>query len=361
MSMGGAQRVVANLCNYWSTSGADVTIITIDSISKDFYALEKNIKRISINQANVGHNLFQSIINNIKRMVFLRKVLNGEKPDVAISFMDSANVLLSLASLFLKNIICIGSERIHPANYPLPRVWKIMRYGLYGRLDAIVALTKQTADWIILNTRAKNIVIIPNPVFFPIPNKEPIRDIPSGLNSRRIILAVGRLAVQKRFALLINTFHKISCDFPLWSLVILGDGELQAELESQIKSLGLEDRVFLPGMAGNVAEWYERADLYVMTSEYEGFPNTLIEAMSYGCPAISFDCDTGPRDIIRHQVDGLLVENNNIQALELSMCRLMSDDYLRLQYSGKAVDVRERFSFSIITKMWWELFKECGL
>lgn len=161
--------------------------------------------------------------------------------------------------------------------------------------------------------------------------------------------------------MLINTFHKISCDFPLRSLVILGEGELRAELETQVNALALGERVFLPGMAGNVAEWYERADLYVMTSEYEGFPNTLIEAMSYGCPAISFDCDTGPRDIIRHQVDGLLVEKNNVKEFELALCNLMSNDFLRHQYAIKAIEVRDRFSLYTIINIWEHLFSSLGL
>ena len=112
------------------------------------------------------------------------------------------------------------------------------------------------------------------------------------------------------------------------------------------------------GRAGTGGEWYERADLYVMSSRFEGYPNTLAEAMAHGLAAVSFDCDTGPRDIIRHEVDGLLVPPGDVAALTAALDRLMDDATLRQQFAERAVDARRRFSMERIAGTWEDLFKE---
>jgi len=127
------------------------------------------------------------------------------------------------------------------------------------------------------------------------------------LGHRRIVLAVGRFTKVKGFDLLIKAFAGIAIAYADWDLVILGEGPERSDLEAQVEALGLGHRVKLPGRAGNMPDWYARADLFVMSSHFEGFPLVLVEAMAHGCPAVSFDCDTGPRDIIRDEMDGRLV------------------------------------------------------
>ena len=129
-------------------------------------------------------------------------------------------------------------------------------------------------------------------------------------------------------------------------------------IRDRINALGLNHRVKLPGRAGNVTDWYQQADLYVMSSLFEGFPNTLVEAMAHGCPAVSFDCDTGPRDIIRHKIDGLLVPAIDGPALAEALNQLMSDPRLLIQYGNRAIDVRQRFSMERILGLWDCLFEE---
>ena len=105
-----------------------------------------------------------------------------------------------------------------------------------------------------------------------------------------------------------------------------------------------------------MGEWYERVDVYVMGSRFEGFPLTLAEALVHGLPAVSFDCDTGPRDIIRPEVDGLLVPPGNVDALTAALDQLMADASLRVQFATRAVEARQRFSMERIARMWEELF-----
>lgn len=174
---------------------------------------------------------------------------------------------------------------------------------------------------------------------------------------RRLLLAVGRLSVEKGFRDLLESFGTLAPQFLLWDLVILGEGPERPRLMQQVASEGLEHRVWLPGRAGNIGDWYERADLYVMTSRFEGFPNTLAEAMAYGCAAISYDCDTGPRDIIRHEQNGLLVTPvGDVPALIRALDRLMANDTERKQMAARAKEIRERYSMSGILKLWDGLF-----
>lgn len=141
-------------------------------------------------------------------------------------------------------------------------------------------------------------------------------------------------------------------------MVILGEGPLRSALEAQVREAGLGNRVFLPSRAGNVGEWYERADLSVMSSRFEGFPNTLAEALAYGLPAVSFDCDTDPRDIIRQGVNGLLVPPGNVVGLTEALDQLMGDAALRQRFASRAVEVRARFSIVRIAGMWETFFSE---
>lgn len=170
------------------------------------------------------------------------------------------------------------------------------------------------------------------------------------------MLAVGRLTVEKGFDCLIESFSTLAEKHADWVLVILGEGPLHAELQKEVLAKGLENRVHLPGRSGNIGEWYERANLYVMSSRFEGFPNALLEAMAYGVPAVSFDCDTGPRDIIRHDVDGLLVPKGDVAGFTAALDRLMSDAVLRRRFADQALQVRARFSVEQVAGMWESSF-----
>jgi glycosyltransferase involved in cell wall biosynthesis len=173
-----------------------------------------------------------------------------------------------------------------------------------------------------------------------------------------VLLAVGRLNAVKNFEVLTRAFSELAAKYRDWDLVILGEGPERSLLESRIRDHKLETRIVMPGIAGNVGAWFERADLYVMTSRSEGFPNALAEALAHGLPAVSFDCNTGPRDIIRHGVDGLLVPPDDSAALVDALDRVMGDADLRKQLAARAHEARDRFSVEKIAGMWEVLFRE---
>jgi glycosyltransferase involved in cell wall biosynthesis len=174
----------------------------------------------------------------------------------------------------------------------------------------------------------------------------------------QLLLAVGRLDHQKGFDALLDAFARVAENHTSWALVILGEGSQQLALEDQIRSLSIGNHVSLPGAAGNVGEWYEAADAYVLTSRFEGFPNTLLEALAYGVPAVAVDCETGPREILRHEVDGLLVPQDNDKALVHALDRLMGDAELRQRFSERAVEARNRFAVERVAEQWESLFRE---
>lgn len=356
---GGAERVTANLANYWVDKGWDITVVTFAKRNSDFYTLHPMVQRIALELTNDSSNVWAGLWNNLPRIVALRRVLRQVRPDIALGMITNSSVLLALAALGLPNLCSIGTERNHPPQTPLDFQWKILRSCTYGLLNVVTALTSESAEWIKHNTNARRIVVIPNAVFLPLPIEEP-RIIPSVIcrSGRKIVLAAGRLNAQKGHDWLIKAFSNLSQKHSDWDLVILGEGSLRTTIERQVQKAGLEKRIFIPGRAGNISEWYETADLYVMSSRFEGFPNSLLEAMAHGLPVVSFDCDTGPRDIVRHEVDGLLVPSGDVGALTASIDRLMSDPLERQRFAMKAVEVRERFSLKKILGMWEQLFAE---
>jgi glycosyltransferase involved in cell wall biosynthesis len=359
MRGGGAERVSANLANYWATKGWEITIVTLAQKSLDFYELHPAVKRIELELADESANILAVLWKNIRRVIALRRVLRQIQPDIVLGTMTDASVLLALAALGLPALRTIGTEHNHPPQQPLGYLRETSRCHTYGLLNAVTTLTSEGETWIKKNTNAQRVTVIQNAVNWPLLGQEP-RISPSVLyqSERRLLLAAGRLTAIKGFDWLIEAFSILADKRPDWDLAILGEGSLRTTLEGQIRESGLEHRIFLPGRAGNIGEWYERADLYVMSSRSEGFPNTLVEAMAHGLAAVSFDCDTGPRDIIRHELDGLLVPQANVAELTAALDRLMSDTLTRQRFAARAVEVRERFSMERIACMWEKLFEE---
>ena len=358
LCMGGAERVTVNLAAHWASKGWDVTVVTLASEALDFYELPPAVKRIALNLSGGNGNLLAAVFANLPRILALRRILRQLKPAVALAIMLTPNVLLALATYGNKEVVAIGSEHLHPPALPMAKHWELLRSYFYGRLNAVAALTSESSHWLELNTRARKVEVIPNHIPFPFTNQEPFLDHHIVPKERRILLAVGRLCDQKGFDLLIKVFSRLSFSFPDWILVILGEGPDREALEAQIRSAGLIDRALLPGRAGNMVDWYKASDLFVMTSRYEGFPNTLLETMVHGVPAVSFDCDTGPRDIIRHEIDGLIVPNRDLDALAVALGRLMGDESLRCRLGERAIEARERFSADLVAGLWEQLFRD---
>ena len=355
---GGAERVTANLTNHWAEKGWQVTLVTFASEKTDFHKLHTSVERVVLPFEGGEGKLVSIVYRNLRRAYALRRILSQRKPDVALSMMDTNNIILAFASKGIPDLAIVGSERTYPPQSPLGFFREWMRYWSYRWLSVITANSSQTAEWLRKHTRARRVEVIPNALTWPLSIQEPVVELPPQLKRRKVLLAVGRLSEEKCFNSLITTFSQIARDYPDWVLVILGEGPERGELERQISNTSLSDRIILPGQVGNISQWYEASDLYVMSSRFEGFPNSLLEAMASGLAAVSFDCDTGPRDIIRHNIDGVLAPPGDFQALKIALERLMEDQDLRQEYAKEAKNIIGRFSIESIAGRWEKLFRE---
>ncbi len=358
---GGAQRVAAQITGYWAGRGHDVVLATLSRSRDGDYPLGPGVQHLPLGVAALSPNRASALFNNIGRVLRLRREILRLDPDVVIGLMTSANVLAALAGVGLRSRT-IGCEHNTPDREPLEPIWRFGRLLTYRLLDAVTVLTQGAAAWIRTHVPCRRLLVVPNALTWPLPSLAPRLD-PDDIVSkdRKVILAVGRLAPQKDFRTLLRAFGAIAADHPEWDLVILGDGELRPQLMDLRANLALEQRVLLPGHAGNMPDWYRRASILAMSSEYEGFPMVLVEALAFGLPVVSVDCREGPRDIVRDGIDGLLVADDDHEGLAAALSRLMSDDKLRTSFGGRAVEVRQKLSETSVMAIWDRLFEQLGL
>lgn len=353
MAGGGAERVAALLCNYWANEGHIVTLVlTASGLKESKYPLDSRVNFESLSDRVGG--IRSTVFNKMRRLFALRVAINDCRPDVVVSFMYDVNIATIIAKLWMR-VALIVSDRIHPPVYQSAFWGAVVRKIFYSRASSVVVLTDATSEWMQALLPRGVVHVIPNPAVYPLPSTDsavlsPDQCVTPG---RRLLLTCARLEEQKNLSALLRAFSEVVVICPDWDLVILGDGCERETLEGLCTSLGLDERVWLPGWASNLPEWYERADLFVLSSNYEGFPNALVEAMSYGVPVLSTDCPTGPADIIRDGVDGVLISlDSGVEGLRDGLLCLMMQDSLRNDMARRAVEVRKRFSMHRIASMW---------
>jgi len=352
MQGGGAERVAALLSNHWVAHGHEVILMpTFSGRGECLYPLDERV-RLEYLADRVGTTR-KTPWSIVRRLLAMRSMVHEWRPDGVVSFLPHVNVAAILAAWGLKVPVMV-SERIYPPAMPLRPVWPRLRRWTYPWAATVVMQTRRGADWLAGECPRARGAVIPNPCVYPLPLAQP-RLAPEDWvgPARRVVLAVGRLDEQKGFAGLLDAFTRLATRFRDWDLVILGEGEERMALAARIEKQGLAGRVVLPGRVGNPGDWYRRAELYVMSSRFEGFPNTLVEAMAHGVPAVSFDCETGPAEILRDGVDGYLVPpEQGADGLVRAMAVLMEDDETRRSMGNAAVAVRERFSPERVMAAW---------
>jgi GalNAc-alpha-(1->4)-GalNAc-alpha-(1->3)-diNAcBac-PP-undecaprenol alpha-1,4-N-acetyl-D-galactosaminyltransferase len=352
MGVGGAERVMSILANYWATHGWDVTLITLtDRSQPPFYSLDPRIKLVQLGVTGESSNPVMAVVNIWRRVWVLRRAIIASAPNVTIGFMAASGVMSILACWNLA-IPVIVSKRIYPSMSEANKVWKLLMKWTYPFADLVVVLTKSALSFYPPD-KGYRAIVLPNPVIVP-----PVMTGLEQLLPTPTLIAVGRLAPQKGFDLLITAFAKIQHNYPDWHLTILGEGDSRAELEALVSEFQLTDRVHLPGKVTNIHDYLRQADIFVMSSRCEGFPNALCEAMACGLPVISTDCLSGPREIITDGVDGILVATEDVEALAVGLDRLMSDPAKRQKLAQAAPQVLERFGLEEVMKMWTDAVKK---
>lgn len=340
---GGSEGVVSFLASIWAERNWHVSIVTLESTTTPaYYPLDSRIQLIRLNLPVGRYRPFRAIWLSAQRIQRLRSVFKRQSPDLIISFLTRTNILTLMAARGLA-VRVVVSERNNPEHQTVGQIWSSLRRVLYPRAFGLVTMTKGAMELFPPNQRSIGWVI-PNQVNLP-PGLQPKR-------GNKIIAAVGRLVPQKGFDLLLDAFARIATDHPDWTLVIWGDGPERRQLIAQRDALGLSERVNLPGVTQRPGLWIETADVFVLSSRYEGWGIVLMEAMAAGLPVISFNCRFGPEEMITHEQDGLLVPNGDIEALATGLSRLLADETLRRTLGSTAARSALRFSSRRVMAGW---------
>lgn len=329
---GGAQRVIANLANKVFLDGNEVSLLLTGDSGESVYPLENGIK--------ILHTPKQS--NRFSKYTQLRKAILREKPDAIVSFLTMVNVLILMVTV-ATGIPVIISERNDP-DY-CSKSEKRLAKGTY-RLAASVVVQTEAIKNKLRKYYKKEIYVIPNPVVIGESNKE-------NYERNYAISAVGRLNPQKNYFLMLDAMKKFHEKHDKYVLHIYGDGALKGELIEYTKNLMLQDHVVFHGNDPDVKEKIKDTDFFVMSSDFEGMPNSLAEAMSIGLPVISTDCDGGGASyLITDGVDGRLVDKGNSTMLYQAMCEYAEDPCKAKQMGEKAKELRKRLSISTVNGLW---------
>lgn len=353
LSSGGAERVLAIMANHWAGRGWPITLLTFDDGSAPpFYPLDPRINHSSLALAGDSPNLLAAARNNLSRLRSLRAAIRRGRPDCVLSFMDQANVLTLLATEGL-GIPVIVVEQTFAAAQPLGRAWSWLRDRTYPRASRVVCVTARALGHFSPRVQSRSSVIH-NPV---LPPPRVSGRPPAKLLDRPAIITVGRLDRLKGHDLLLRAFARLKDRHAGWSLTILGEGPSRRELESLSRALGVADRARLAGRVSDPDQYLRQADIFVTASRLEGFPMALGEAMACGLPVIATDCPSGPAEMIRDGVDGILVPNEDVDALASAMDRLMSDEPSRRALGSRAPEVTERFGLDGVMHAWGEVIE----
>jgi len=340
MKSGGAERVMATLCNELSKKH-DVRLVIMKTGQSD-YVLSDRIKIISGNIKN--QNLFKCV-------GFAKKEMNSWKPDVILSFMTKTNIIVLLSAMQsgLSDRVVIA-ERANP--YNAGRIFRIMRRILYPRAAGAVFQTRQAQafyDGVIKCQSA----VLRNPL-----NPDFDTEVYDGIRKKTIV-TVGRLSVEKNQKLLIGAFSKIADKYPEYTVEIYGDGPLKEELQNQIDKLGLQDRITLMGRKERVKDYVKDAGIFVLPSNSEGMPNALLEAMAMGIPSIATDCPIGGSAfIINDHENGLLIPMNDEDKLSSAIESLIENQELADKISDNAHKVVVDFSTEKVCAEWEQYLQQ---
>jgi len=356
LSAGGAERVISEMANWWAVHDREVAVLTLENVYADHYRLHPRVRRITIDW-QLPRTRLHIPAQYIKHQIMLRGAVLGYTPDVMISFIDRTNIRM-LFALAGTGIPIIISERTDPRHHRIGLCWSLVRRLIYPFSDALVVQTDSVASWASRIVQGRKIRVIPN---FVRPTPEPENIAEEAQRFESFVLTVGRLGKEKGYDLLIRAFAMAKAAQAGWRLVILGEGPERSNLERLAGNLGIGDAVLMPGIVQEPTEWMRQAAFFVLPSRYEGFPNALLEAMACGCAVIAADCPSGPAEIIRHNVDGLLVPSEDVGALADAMGRLIKDEDLRFRLGQQALAVRSLFSQAQIMAQWENLIEDVCL
>ncbi|MDC7230566.1 MAG: glycosyltransferase [Sphaerochaetaceae bacterium] len=348
LSFGGAERVTSYLCNHFVDHGREVHII---SLSKGHHAYPLS-PAITIHEIDISQKK-----NKLGRYLFLvqetRTLIKQIHPASVLAMISYAASLTALATLALP-IPLLVSERNDPntsRTFSLPA--KKVFFFVHRFLATRAVYQNTSARSYYFKKENPKAVIIPNPLY--------LQEMPQAnakLQRSGIIMTAGRLTKQKNHQLLIKAFSLVHKHFPKYQLWIYGEGEEKEHLVQAIQEYALEGVVFLPGNEPALFTRMQEAEMFVMSSDYEGMPNALIEAMAMGLPCITTDYSGGRGTVVEHRINGLVVSRNNAQELASAIEELIEDDELASMVASHAKELRSSLDAETICSAWLATIEE---
>lgn len=363
---GGMERVITEKVNFLADLPQyEIIIVTTDQIGRGIcFKINSKIKIIHLDidfNAQYSSNLIKKYFSHQRKLHIYKtrlvQLIEEMEIDICISLCGKEIEFLSALKVPCKKIAEIHFSMNFRKQFLIARhngfIWKYLG-GIrtqqlkrsVKRLDKLIVLTKNDQkQW---ERTHNNILHIPNP--------NPFQNSTNSLLEAKRVISIGKLDAQKGYDMLIDSWNLVSDQHPDWTLDIYGSGEWKEMLEKKINDYHLTGKINLKGTTNDVISNYLDSSIYVMSSRYEGFGMVLIEAMLCGLPAVSFDCEYGPGEIITDGIDGFLVPPNNIKLLADKICELIENDSLRKQMGANARKKVERYSKEIIMPQWIKLF-----
>lgn len=346
LGSGGAERTVSYLCDYAVRNGHQVDVVSLTDIK--FYDLPENVPFIPLSNAKIEKNFLKRIIRASDRCKKFKKYVKENKPDVIFGVLY---VALYCAIISAKNVPLIGSERAAPEMITSKVKIKIRDY-FFKHCDGMIFQTQAVKDYYKKHNKLDGIVI-PNAVG----NKIAYEYTEPCQQREKEIVAVGRLEPQKDYKTMLDAFEKVYLKHNDFKLIIFGEGKQKQELIQYANSLSCKDNVFFMGAQKDALRRVYSATCYVMTSQNEGMPNALMEAMAVGTPVVSTDCNYGPSELIENNENGQLVPVGDVDAVADAILKYIENSEYSQMCATNAMKLKETNSIDEISRRYLEYFE----
>jgi glycosyltransferase involved in cell wall biosynthesis len=349
--VGGIERVVSNLANDLSLN-KDLSITIVSFFKKNgsiFYPINRNVSIVYLEEAPFR---MDSIKGKMKSHYSIwantiKYFRHNKSEATVISTLANISIYLGLF-IHKKGVKKIAAE--HSQYFAHGFFVRAIRLLAYRFIDKVVTLTSHDKEIFQKHFGQNKALAIPNSLSF-YPNELAALD-------NKVIVTVGRLVPDKGFDILIEAFSKLASKKQDWQLIIIGGGELFDSLQNQIEQSGMQAFISIKPSTKNIKEELLEASIYVCSSRTEAFPMALIEAMACGLPIVSFDCPVGPREIIQHNIDGILVENGNPDKLANALLGLMNNNEQRRKLGVASKQNVKKYLPEVVHPSWLGLIKE---
>lgn len=343
LQKGGSERVMVNLAEHFHKNRYEVILVTQYKQEIE-YDISPEIRRVYSEPDE--HELQGSRIHNFcVRFAKLRSIWKAYKPDLILAFLGKNNLMAIATSMFLPAKVAV-SVRGEPTMEYEGKLMHFLAKAMFGLADGVILQTEMAKQffppWV-----QKKAKILPNPINLNFLNKRYM-----GTREDKIV-AVGRLDENKNHAMLIHAFVRIVSEYPKMKLVIYGEGDSREQLESLVVEKGLEDKIELPGSITDVAGHIAAARIFALTSNTEGVPNSLMEAMALGIPVISTDCPCGgPATLIENDVNGILIPVGDAYALADAFRKILSNQEYADKLSENAYKITKKMNPNTVNSEW---------